>query len=57
MVVLKRTEVNRTKTNNNKAKHKQNSKKEELKEMLKMSTIHFEIGNSRQKLLGNGKKI
>jgi hypothetical protein len=26
---------------NNKTKHKQNSKKEELKEMLKMSTIQF----------------
>jgi hypothetical protein len=34
MVVLKRTEFNRTKANNNKAKHEQNSKKEELKEML-----------------------
>jgi hypothetical protein len=42
MVVLKRSEFNRTKANNNKTKHKQNSKKEELKEMLKMSTIHFE---------------
>jgi hypothetical protein len=41
MVVLKKNDFNRTKANNNKAKHKQNSKKEELKEMLKMSTIHF----------------
>jgi hypothetical protein len=40
MVVQKRTESNRAKANN-KAKHQQNSKKE-LKEMLKMSTIHFE---------------
>jgi hypothetical protein len=31
MVVLKRSEFNRTKANNNKAKHKQNSKKRRIK--------------------------
>jgi hypothetical protein len=36
MMVLKSTEFNRTKVNNNKAKHQQNSKKE-LKEMLFIS--------------------
>jgi hypothetical protein len=39
MVVLKRTEFNRTKANNNKAKHKQNSKKEELKETTEHNLV------------------
>jgi hypothetical protein len=39
MMVLKSTEFNRTKANNNKAKHQQNSKKEER---IKGDALHFE---------------